>query len=260
MFHIKHVTSKLSSALGIMTRIRKLVPRSVLRTIYFALFNSHLQYGLIAWGSAAKSNLKKIITLQNRAVRLLSGLPRRCNISLQYKNQRILKFEDMRIFEISKIMHQYSNGNLPVCFNKYFEEVANLHAHDTRSTSSNWLFIPRFISGRSQRSIKFAGAKVWNDIPESLKCLPYHLFKNEYIKSALLSYWLVNNIVLHLKILHLFIHSVNLYCRHVTWCRCFHFMGRCQHGAVDITLLFYRFIYFSFGSEIRVVSDSILLS
>ena len=45
------LTHKLSRSLGIMNRLKSFLPRSVLRTVYFAIFHCHLNYQILSWGA-----------------------------------------------------------------------------------------------------------------------------------------------------------------------------------------------------------------
>ena len=70
-FHINNVASKMSRTVGVVTRLRHLVPRTTLLHIYQSLILPYLTYGLAAWGQAAKTHLKKILVLQKRVLRLM---------------------------------------------------------------------------------------------------------------------------------------------------------------------------------------------
>ena len=61
--HISELSKKLSRALGLLYKIRDLCPLSVLRSLYFSIFNSHLSYGLVVWGNASKLYINKIKSL-----------------------------------------------------------------------------------------------------------------------------------------------------------------------------------------------------
>ena len=52
-------------------KIRQFCPLSVLRSLYFNIFNSHLQYGLVVWGYAHRSLITKIKSLQKRALKCI---------------------------------------------------------------------------------------------------------------------------------------------------------------------------------------------
>ena len=49
----------------------KICPLPVMRSLYFSLFNSHLSYGLVAWGNANKIDIKRITSLQKKAIKAI---------------------------------------------------------------------------------------------------------------------------------------------------------------------------------------------
>ena len=74
-YHVNHVALKISRNIGIISRLRHVVPLKTLNSIYNSLIFPYLSYGLVAWGQAAKSHLEKITILQKRAVRLMHFAP-----------------------------------------------------------------------------------------------------------------------------------------------------------------------------------------
>ena len=70
-YHIDNVALKISRIIGVIARLRHLVPFTTLLSIYRSLILPYLSYGLAAWGQAAKSHLQKILVLQKRVLRLM---------------------------------------------------------------------------------------------------------------------------------------------------------------------------------------------
>ena len=56
--HINEFSKKLSCAVGLLYKVRNFCKTSILRSLYFHLFNSHLSYGLVVWGNANISGHK----------------------------------------------------------------------------------------------------------------------------------------------------------------------------------------------------------
>ena len=186
--HITEMYKKLSRSVGILGKLKYYVPSPTLRTIYFALFQSHIQYALAAWGSATQTSLRKLEILQNRAVKILSGAPVRSNINTLYHKARVLKLSDIYKLEISKIMHQFHNNQLPAAFADYFTALSNVHEHNTRSSTKSNFFVPRFSLSKSQNSLKYKGVVIWNSIPQILRDSSYETFKTKYKKFLLSPY------------------------------------------------------------------------
>ena len=60
--HIDEVSKKISRVTGILKKLRLIVPKSILLTIYNTLISPHINYGLLIWGN--KSG--KILQLQKK--------------------------------------------------------------------------------------------------------------------------------------------------------------------------------------------------
>jgi hypothetical protein len=93
--HIKHISSKIASGVGILYKCKKLMPRAALLNIYYSLIYSHLYYCCILWGTASKTLLKPLQSLQNKALRNIFNLPFRTSTSPLYKSLSLLKVYDL---------------------------------------------------------------------------------------------------------------------------------------------------------------------
>ena len=108
--------------------------------------------------------------MQNRAIKLLSGATRFQSAHLLYKDHNILNLNSLLSQETAKYMYKFIYKQLPVQFDNYFNSVMAINKRSTRaSQKKNQLYIPRFRTNRLQRSIKYRGVKVWNDIPNEIK-------------------------------------------------------------------------------------------
>jgi hypothetical protein len=66
-FHLNSLATKLRKTNGIISKLLHFVPRSTMRSIYFALFHSHISYASIVWGQNI-SNTSRIFLLQKAAI------------------------------------------------------------------------------------------------------------------------------------------------------------------------------------------------
>ena len=75
--HIKSVTRKLSKITGSLYKIRRCIPKAMLRNVYYALVNSQLMYGISIWGSGGSiSNLRCLFSAQKKCIRSLFRVKR----------------------------------------------------------------------------------------------------------------------------------------------------------------------------------------
>ena len=74
--HLQYCRNKLSSGLYVIQNVKHLLPIKPLKSLYmyYTLIHPYMNYGTIRWGSAAKSNFKKVQTLQNKVIRNITKL------------------------------------------------------------------------------------------------------------------------------------------------------------------------------------------
>jgi hypothetical protein len=59
--HVNYLTSKLSKALFMISRVKNILPAKALKTIYYALFHSRLLYCPMVVSCSSDSNMNKIV-------------------------------------------------------------------------------------------------------------------------------------------------------------------------------------------------------
>ena len=183
---IEYLSTKLARSAGIFSKLRYYLNTNTLIQMYHALFNSHLQYGILCWGSTFETYLNRLQVLQNRAIRNMMRAPRFFRLDNYFLNLRILKVRDLYNLEVAKFMHSHNNKTLPDCFLSFFRESSQNHTHYTRASNDILYNTIRCRTARGQRSIRFHGPKVWNDIPRSTKEVSKLVFKKQF-KTILLS-------------------------------------------------------------------------
>ena len=185
--HIALLESKLSRSLGFLFKTKSFLPKDILKKLYYAFIHSHLNFGLIIWSATPKSNLLKLRSIQSKAIRVLAGADWYEHASPLYVKLNILSLDKLILYALAKFMHKYYLKCLPSSFNNYFTLVPSIHSCHTRNaTKSNQYFLPQFSTSLLLRTIKFKGAKLWNDIPENLRKLSHKQFLLKY-KAMLLN-------------------------------------------------------------------------
>ena len=72
-FHLNAVANKFSRALGILCKLKHVLPQNALLKLYYSLVHPHLPYGIVAWGSTFPTYLLKLASTQNKVVKLIEG-------------------------------------------------------------------------------------------------------------------------------------------------------------------------------------------
>ena len=121
--HIQYVTQKLNSALVMIKRIIKFVPKSEYMKIYDALFKSHLSYCISSWGAIPKTKLNSLFSIQKRCIRLLFGTEYSYDHSGFYETcARARTFEQntsKKIFCLEHTKPIFNNHSILTIYNLY---------------------------------------------------------------------------------------------------------------------------------------------
>jgi hypothetical protein len=130
--HISQVSKKISKSIGIISRVRYLLPKNILLNLYYSMVYPYLSYCNLPWASNYSSRLKCLETLQKRAIRIVCGLPFGSSTRSAFNRLCILSLEQINKYQISIFMYRSKNGTLPSAFDEYFCYPS--HDHNTRSS------------------------------------------------------------------------------------------------------------------------------
>ena len=134
-FHTKILSTKLKRANGMLCKARHFTSSEDLRTLYYAIFSSHLTYACQIWGQVTNSFNEKIFKLQNRAMRIITFSDFRSNSTPLYHNLKILKLRDEITLQNCLFTYDALRNTAPVCFNEYFIHAREIHSQNTRNAT-----------------------------------------------------------------------------------------------------------------------------
>ena len=106
--------------------MRKYVSCKILRSIYFAIFDSYLSYCGLVWAQNC-STIQQIVILQKKAIRIINFQPRNSHTSHLFKQSSILKFQDKICLENILFVSKSLNNLSPSVFNTWFTFSSDQH-------------------------------------------------------------------------------------------------------------------------------------
>ena len=159
---------KKKKSVGMIYKIKRLCPQRVQMSLYYSLIYSHLCYGICIWGNADDTYLEKIRTIQNKAVRMISGTDYDDHAAPLYKKLNLLNLDEIFLSQYATLMYDQDHGTLPRCFDNYFKQVKEIHSHQTRMADSNKLSENVKVNTMTygKKMFKFKGPKILNDIKD----------------------------------------------------------------------------------------------
>jgi len=161
---------KLCIAKGILSKLRHYAPLTVLRSVYYSIVYSHLQYGITSWGNAAAKYLKKIEVQQSYIVKIVTKAPFfKTKVAPIYQQLNFLTLENILKLEVIKFVLNFKTKTIPKCFDQYFQPASHMHNYQTRFVSGNNLAVTKYNKTIILRLIRHAGGKLWNEMPDEIK-------------------------------------------------------------------------------------------
>lgn len=169
-YHLSELSKKLARTCGMFFKIRHFLPIDVLICLYNSLFSSFLQYGIVVWGLTYDVHIKPVYLLQKRVVKAIAFEHFTSPSTPIFSDLKILKLQDLFQLKLLCFVYDCVNKISPNCFHNFFESVTNVHQYGTRQASKNDIFLNRKNTLQyGIRSVRFFGAKSWNNIPVDIK-------------------------------------------------------------------------------------------
>ena len=96
--------------------------------VYFAIFDSYMPYRCQVWGQNKNADTKKISSIQDKAIRMISFKDGNTAIGPLYNEKKIIRFFDLISFYNCLLIAEHLNQNLPSSFGGYFTYLAECYS------------------------------------------------------------------------------------------------------------------------------------
>lgn len=181
--HINNIIRKSAPLTGVLRRLNRCTPPHLLRAIYFAHIHSRLTYLCPIWGSSTPSyKLNDLQVLQNKAIRNIFNIDYFTNnISTNniFKKYQILNIP--QLIQQNTIMFYYKIQNNLLKIEHDTVQNSDIHGYPTRNMNN--IRIPRSTNNYGQFNTFKQGARLFNSLDDSIKCISsLNLFKSKLKK------------------------------------------------------------------------------
>ena len=168
--HLQDLSCKLSRSNGMLAKIRHFVNYETLLNIYHAIFGSHMGYGCQVWGQRNTEYIKRIMSIQNKSLKIMHFQNNRFKPSILYYLSKILTLPDLVKFKNCIFVWENLQNLSPNNFRLYFKLAYEIHNYTLRSVSSNKLAVPMKQTFQyGLYSITYQSIYFWNSLPNYLK-------------------------------------------------------------------------------------------
>lgn len=178
--HAQSLVRKISFGIRAIIKTRSYFQPHIIDSLYHAHIHSHLSYCISAWGNTYFAHLSQLQRLQNQALRLMTfshflskATPLYCSLNIHP-------------------VHQLFQFKLTIVIYKLFRNIAHIdgfiietfvNTNVTRFSELDNRLLPKVRTNYGKLTTTFAGIKLWNSIPHTIKSSPtVHIFKNQVKK------------------------------------------------------------------------------
>ena len=158
--HLGHVSNKISKGIDGVTKVRKFFDQTTLMSLYNSLILPYIMHCVHVWGIAYETHLRHLMTLQNKIVKLIAGVPSKTNAGALYVKLNILPLKQFYIHNVGLFLCTYDTDMLPELFVDIFTPVQNIHDYNTRAVTEHHLYVTFHGTIRSQKCIRYILTKI----------------------------------------------------------------------------------------------------
>lgn len=147
--HVNYIIKKTRYLIFIFAKIKNRMDSKTLMMIYYAFFQSIVNYGIIAWGGAYNNHLNLIQGIQNKLLKIIN------------KNQFQIQYTPLtvrQLFQLEAVMYHYPN-------------LRNSYNKSTSNTRNKTIQLPKIGKTVSKKNSYFVAINVFNSLTNDLKTL-----------------------------------------------------------------------------------------
>ena len=178
--------NKISRTIGILRRLKNILPTPVLLTLYNTLILPHFHYGLLNWGFS----MGRLQLLQKKSVRVISSSKYNAHTDPLFKKLRLIKLADLFTLNVLKMYYKFKHACLPSHVENMFVEFSRNHEHETRQ--SLILEEPMVNTASGENCLRYILPRIINKTnPTIIKIIDSHSFEGfvRYLKNYMIIHY-----------------------------------------------------------------------
>ena len=128
--------------------------------LHNTFISPYFNYCIEVWGYANKKQLKPVIKIQKKIVRILTNGKYNQTSEEMFNKLRILPFEKLVHYRTGCLMYKIQNGLAPTCTKEMFITNEQNHTHNTRNR--HHIHLSRGKHEFVYKTFQYQGAHTWN--------------------------------------------------------------------------------------------------
>lgn len=156
--HIEHLNTKIRKLIWKFYNLREILPKNILKMVYYALAESILRYGISIWGGTYVTNIEMIKSSQRYLLKVILHKDKRYPTNLLFEEFDVLDITQLYIHSVLSFTYK----------NRDIKEIIG-HQYQTRNKSKECIRTPQISKTSTQRFITYFGPKCFNILPLEIR-------------------------------------------------------------------------------------------
>ena len=165
--HITNVSNKVSKCIGILYKLKHVLPQSTLLLLYNTFLYPYLNYCIIVWGNHNKTRMDLLHKLQKKALRICTGSHYLSHSAPIFKELNTLNIFDIYTYNIAILGFYFFKNMLPHNISAMFCTNDTVHNYDTRNSNNLHMYVVK--SNLIKNSIRHQFPVIWYTIPTEIR-------------------------------------------------------------------------------------------
>ena len=162
--HTEKVANRCSKKIGVLNRLKYVLPLCIKTMLYNTLILPHITYGIMVWGYQ-RNRLNKI---QKKAIRIITSNRYNSHTEPLFKQLNMLKLEDLLKLQQLKFYFKFNESSLPVYLQNW-DITTNAHVHNYNTREYACIHTFKVKHEFAKKCLKYNLPKLINDTPERVK-------------------------------------------------------------------------------------------
>ena len=188
-YHIEYLRKKISRSMYLINRVKHLLCKKSLETLFHSFINSHLMFCLPAWSCGLESSTNPLAVLQKKAIRIINRSAYNDHTPPLFKEIKVLPLKELAIYTKLLFFYDFIRWKLPNSFDGVW--IRNNLRNQRQLRNSNEFYIPIAKFKSIERFPLFSFQRLWNNICHEKELLneniPRKIFalnlKKEFLKT-----------------------------------------------------------------------------
>lgn len=159
--HIDYISAKIAKGIGIIKKVKFVLSRDTLLSLYYTFVYPYLCYCNVVWGRAAKLYLSRLHVLQKRILRVICNVNFLANSDPLFKSCNVMTIYDINTFCTALLMFKAESNMLPSCLSGIFKFQSDIHTIHTRQ--AHLFHLPFCRTEKKKKSVSYYGPYIWNN-------------------------------------------------------------------------------------------------